>query len=59
MPEFREECTGYIDMAVSLDNKHIALLTCTGVLWLGSSDMKRKYCEVNTNCTSSPRQIVW
>lgn len=46
-------------MCVSMDNKHLALLTDTGVLWMGSSDMDKKYCEVNTHCQSRAKQIVW
>lgn len=31
------------DMAVSLNNKHIAIYTDTGTLWLGSLDLQKRY----------------
>ncbi|KAK6631655.1 hypothetical protein RUM44_006184 [Polyplax serrata] len=58
-PNFSENYRGIIDMCVSLDNKHLALLSDSMMLWLGSTDLEKKYCEVNTNCTSRPKQIVW
>lgn len=46
-------------MSVSFNNRHIAICTNTGILWMGSSDLKKKYCEFNTGRTEMPRQIEW
>ncbi|KAL3836276.1 hypothetical protein ACJMK2_021714 [Sinanodonta woodiana] len=50
---------GFIDMAVSFNNKCIALFTESGVIWIGSADLKKKYCEFNTKCHQKPQQLVW
>lgn len=47
------------DMAVSFNHRHIALFTNSGCLWMGSSDLKTKYCEFNTGRIDSPKQIAW
>ncbi|KAK9730593.1 Vps16, N-terminal region [Popillia japonica] len=48
-----------LGMAVSFNTKHIALLTDAGYLWMGSSDLTKKYCEVDTEVCSTLSQIVW
>ncbi|KAK3602689.1 hypothetical protein CHS0354_017895 [Potamilus streckersoni] len=50
---------GFIEMAVSFNNKCIALFTESGVIWIGSADLKKKYCEFNTKCHQKPQQLVW
>lgn len=46
-------------MSVSFNNRHIAMCTNTGILWMGSSDLRKKYCEFNTGRTEMPKQIEW
>jgi vacuolar protein sorting-associated protein 16 len=46
-------------IAVSFNNRHVALCTNTGILWMGSSDLKKKYCEFNTGRSEMPKQIEW
>ena len=46
-------------MSVSFNNRHIAMCTNTGVLWMGSSDLRTKYCEFNTGRTEMPKQMEW
>lgn len=48
-----------IKISVSYNNQHLALYTNTGLLWLGSVDMRQKYCEFDTGRQEVPRQIEW
>lgn len=48
-----------LEMAVSINSRHIVLFTNSGLLWLGSSDLRRKYCEIDTNIVFPPNQLVW
>lgn len=73
--------TAVLEMAVSLNGKHVVLFTDAGYLWLGSSDLRTKYVilffvcnkilnlnnnyvvfryrELETECHTRPRQLVW
>ena len=46
-------------MAVSFNNRYLALFTDTGLLWIGSSDLQKVYCEFDTKCPTRPQQLVW
>lgn len=46
-------------MSVSFNNRHIAMCSNTGIVWMGTSDLKTKYCEFNTGRTEIPKQIEW
>ncbi|XP_050088699.1 vacuolar protein sorting-associated protein 16 homolog [Anopheles aquasalis] len=46
-------------MCASFDHQHLALLTNTGCLWMGSSDLRQKYCEFTTGRTERPTQLAW
>lgn len=46
-------------MSVSFNNQHIAMCTNTGILWMGTSDLRTKYCEFNTGRSEMPKQIEW
>lgn len=46
-------------MSVSFNNRHVAMCSNTGFLWMGSSDLRKKYCEFNTGRTEMPKQIEW
>lgn len=46
-------------MAISINSRHVALFTDAGYLWLGSADLRTKYCEIDTNFVRRPKQLVW
>ncbi|XP_049834347.1 vacuolar protein sorting-associated protein 16 homolog [Schistocerca gregaria] len=48
-----------VEIAVSQNNRHVALITDDGKLWLGSSDLRDKYMEKDTEFPCKPRQLVW
>ncbi|KAJ8898107.1 hypothetical protein PR048_003467 [Dryococelus australis] len=48
-----------VEMAVSHNNSHVALFTDLGNLWIGSADLRKKYCEFDTKCPNRPHQLVW
>lgn len=53
------KCTSILEMAVSFNARHLAWFTNSGFLWLGSSNLRTKYAEVDTNTTHRPKQLVW
>lgn len=46
-------------MSISYNHQNLALYTNNGLLWLGTVDMKKKYCEFDTGRKDIPRQIEW
>ncbi|XP_065372038.1 vacuolar protein sorting-associated protein 16 homolog [Calliphora vicina] len=46
-------------MSVSYNHQNLALYTNNGLLWMGSVDMKQKYCEFDTGRKDMPKQIEW
>lgn len=48
-----------IKMSLSYNQQRLALYTNTGLLWLGSVDMKKKYYEFNTGRKDIPLHIEW
>lgn len=46
-------------MSVSYNNRYIAMCSNTGIIWMGSSDLRTKYCEFKTGRTELPKQIEW
>ncbi|XP_046492707.1 vacuolar protein sorting-associated protein 16 homolog [Neodiprion pinetum] len=56
---FTNNVNNIIRMAVSGNNRHIALYSDTGCLYLGSVDLKKKYCECFTNITDPLSDIAW
>lgn len=46
-------------MTVSFNARHLALFTDSGYLWLGSTDLRTKYCEVETDTILRPKQLTW
>jgi len=46
-------------ISVSLNGLHVALLTDSGVLWMGSADFQKKHCEHAAGLRTKPRQMVW
>ncbi|XP_019868219.1 vacuolar protein sorting-associated protein 16 homolog [Aethina tumida] len=57
--DFEHSYTSILDIAVSFNARHLALFTDTGYLWLGSTNLTVKYCEVDTKITHKPKQIIW
>lgn len=51
--------TSILYMSTSLNGRHIVLFTDAGYLWLGSSDLRTKYTEIDTNFISTPKQLMW
>ncbi|KAL3280277.1 hypothetical protein HHI36_017771 [Cryptolaemus montrouzieri] len=51
--------TTILTMSISFNARHIALFTDSGHLWLGSSNFRSKYCEIDTNIIYTPKQLVW
>ncbi|XP_066266739.1 vacuolar protein sorting-associated protein 16 homolog isoform X3 [Branchiostoma lanceolatum] len=54
-----QQVEAYTEMAVSFNNKYLALFTNSGLLWIGSSDLERAYCEFDTKCPQRPKQLAW
>lgn len=46
-------------MSASYNHQNLALYTNNGIVWMGSIDMKQKYCEFDTGRKDVPRQIEW
>ncbi|KAJ9598585.1 hypothetical protein L9F63_010714 [Diploptera punctata] len=59
VPDFSEPISSIVEMAVSQNNRHVALFASNGILWIGSADLKKRYCEFDTKCPSQPKQLVW
>ncbi|GFS12066.1 vacuolar protein sorting-associated protein 16-like protein [Elysia marginata] len=57
--DLSEDAGSITGMAVSFNSKFLALCTQQGALWIGSSDLQKKYCEFNTKSTVCPQQLVW
>ncbi|XP_047477267.1 vacuolar protein sorting-associated protein 16 homolog [Penaeus chinensis] len=58
-PEWSEPGGCIVEMAVSNNSRHVALLSDTGKLWIGSSDIRIKYCEYDVKSQVKPKQIAW
>ncbi|KAJ4427721.1 hypothetical protein ANN_25373 [Periplaneta americana] len=56
---FTETVGSIVEMAVSQNNRHVALFADNGRLWIGSADFRKRYCEFDTKCPSRPKQLVW
>ncbi|KAG5894092.1 hypothetical protein JTB14_003948 [Gonioctena quinquepunctata] len=58
-PDITNSCTAILKMSVSLNARHLAFFTDSGWLWLGSTDLRTKYCEVDTDIVHTPKQLIW
>ncbi|XP_044761312.1 vacuolar protein sorting-associated protein 16 homolog [Coccinella septempunctata] len=58
-PDISNEYTTILKMSVSFNARHIALFTDSGHLWLGSSNFRSKYCEIDTEVIYTPKQLIW
>lgn len=46
-------------LSLSFNARHIAMFTDSGFIWLGSSNFRSKYCEIDTNNVFKPKQLLW
>lgn len=53
------EFKSIIAMSVSYNHRFLALYTNNGIVWMGTPDLKTKYCEFKTNQSEKPKQIEW
>lgn len=51
--------TSILHISISFNGRHLVFFTDAGYLWLGSSDLRTKYSEIETNIASKPKQLVW
>ncbi|XP_077989106.1 vacuolar protein sorting-associated protein 16 homolog [Glandiceps talaboti] len=58
-PPMTVEVNAFIEMSVSFNHKFLALFTDSGLLWIGSADLQKRYCEFNTKSQARPKQLVW
>ncbi|XP_048000974.1 vacuolar protein sorting-associated protein 16 homolog [Leguminivora glycinivorella] len=58
-PEIRNPYTQVLCIVPSQNGRHVALFTDSGFLWIGSSDFKSKYAEIDTGCIKQPKELVW
>ncbi|KAG6441802.1 hypothetical protein O3G_MSEX001993 [Manduca sexta] len=58
-PDIRNAYTQILSIVASQNGKHIALFTDSGCLWIGSSDLKTKYSEIDTGHIKQPKELLW
>ncbi|EZA48287.1 Vacuolar protein sorting-associated protein 16-like protein [Ooceraea biroi] len=56
---FNNKINNVVAIAVSGNNRHIALYADTGHLYIGSIDFREKYCECYTNIKEPLANIAW
>ncbi|XP_063827549.1 vacuolar protein sorting-associated protein 16 homolog [Ostrinia nubilalis] len=60
LPEIKNlHYTQILSIVPSQNGRHVALFTDSGCLWIGSSDFKAKYCEIDTGFIKVPKELVW
>ncbi|XP_049635107.1 vacuolar protein sorting-associated protein 16 homolog isoform X1 [Suncus etruscus] len=59
LPGLAPGVSSFLQMAVSFTNRHLALFTDTGYIWMGTASLKEKLCEFNCNIRAPPKQMVW
>ncbi|XP_023943349.1 vacuolar protein sorting-associated protein 16 homolog [Bicyclus anynana] len=58
-PDINNTYTQIITIVPSQNGRHVVLFTDSGILWIGSSDLKNKYCEIDTKLIKQPKGLVW
>ncbi|XP_068623324.1 vacuolar protein sorting-associated protein 16 homolog [Battus philenor] len=58
-PEIQNTYTQIVSIVPSQNGRHVALFTDSGFLWIGSSNFKSKYCEIDTGYIKQPKELVW
>lgn len=49
----------FVSIRVSFNQKHVAMFSDTGLLWIGPSNLNDVYCEYNTHLKTKPTQLTW
>ncbi|XP_064470643.1 vacuolar protein sorting-associated protein 16 homolog [Ornithodoros turicata] len=58
-PQISTAFSAVTEMAVSFDHSSIVMFLDTGCLWMGTSDLKKCLCEVDTKAKARPKQMMW
>lgn len=58
-PEIRSAYTQILCIVPSQNGRHIALFTDSGVIWMGSADFRKTYCEIDTGYLKIPKEFMW
>ncbi|XP_034828699.1 vacuolar protein sorting-associated protein 16 homolog [Maniola hyperantus] len=58
-PDINNAYTQVLSIVPSQNGRHVALFTDSAILWIGSSDFKNKYCEIDTGLIKQPKELVW
>ncbi|XP_069841442.1 vacuolar protein sorting-associated protein 16 homolog isoform X3 [Dendropsophus ebraccatus] len=49
----------YLHMSVSFNYKYLAVFTDSGYMWMGTSSLKEKLCDVTSDIRQQPKQMSW
>ncbi|KAK9884938.1 hypothetical protein WA026_009174 [Henosepilachna vigintioctopunctata] len=58
-PDISRPFNAIIMMSISFNARHIALFTDSGCIWLGSTNFRNKYYEIDTDIQYIPKQLMW
>ncbi|KAA0713395.1 Vacuolar protein sorting-associated protein 16 -like protein [Triplophysa tibetana] len=58
-PGLSPQASSILHMCVSFSYKYLAILTDSGHVWMGTSNLKEKISEVDTNIRNPPKQMAW
>uniref|UniRef100_A0A671T7L8 Vacuolar protein sorting-associated protein 16 homolog n=1 Tax=Sinocyclocheilus anshuiensis TaxID=1608454 RepID=A0A671T7L8_9TELE len=58
-PGLSPQASSIVHMCVSFSYKYLALLTDSGHVWMGTSNLKEKLSEVDTKIKAPPKQMAW
>ncbi|XP_055381224.1 vacuolar protein sorting-associated protein 16 homolog [Condylostylus longicornis] len=56
---FEKPFKSIILMSTSFNHRYLAIYTNNGIIWLGTTDLKTKFCEFDTGRSERPKQIEW
>lgn len=58
-PEIKVPYTQILTIVASQNGKHVAFFTDSGFLWIGSSNLKTNYIEIDTGYIKQPKELMW
>lgn len=58
-PDIKSPYTQILSIVSSQNGMHVALFTDSGMLWIGSSDFKTAYSEIDTGFIKQPKELMW
>lgn len=58
-PEIKNPYTQILSIVASQNGMHVAFFTDSGILWIGSSDFKTSYSEIDTGFFKQPKELMW